>query len=1069
MATQSVLEGLNACLDHRGEIYVPELDRTFVLDSQNTKIFATQNPSKDGSGRKGLPKSFLNRFVKVFMSELKKSDAIEICRHRFGLGDSAAASGGATNAVWRLHTEVAVRRAFGLVGGPWSFNLRDLLRWCQGMQASAAPDDDSRNYALMRLAKLLFSERFRTAADRSRCMEIIKLEFGCANSNFEQCATFHISPDALTVGCVSLPRHGDSSLAASRDNILLLENQLPVLESLMLCVKNCWIPILVGDACAGKSALVQMAALLAGRKLVTLALNPATDTSELLGTHEQSDKEANFGRILAELREKVVRRIRDGLHLRELFNALNELDDVLARSSQASAAGCDDEAVRDGLKFKIQTVIDVVRARLESKFPDEFNVILCELHALSKIKSSRNSTTFEWRDSALVAAVSAGHWVLIDNANYCSASVLDRLNGLFESGGVLAIGEQGCDRSGGVRTIRPHPEFRVFLTMDPRNGELSPAMRNRCVEIFVDSSEFPLTTRKSLGQVIRAELGSLLGETRCRELLERALDSDSAMNIGDAARFARSFAVELSASNEGDDLGDAFRSCVAPFANKNNRRTNDQCNAALKTDFSLSAANVLDLARSSIVTRVSAQLGIVRHSIAADPDSAKEAFAAFFRVADSDADMGVRSLAVKDLLGLSSDILQRMTGSLVIGPGNLGPQNLMYLYAWLTRDIPPPLGVDSPREVQQLSSQFSIAKEEGLLGHIFANLSKDSLQTDHDSFVRVWLALHAMDFVAKSLATRTCLEEVTTEFVIDWVIAKERIGGIVPSDFGDFASFERAIGGAATILPSREFREAVDASKTFLGCESPETDEVKAHQKKEVILSSATSRITGLEDREAIREKFSGKSDDEFGAGLKLYQVVALDVIASAKNSRLPAELAASPFHSVLLANMARKGGKACLATAAELAMHSLLSPGFAAGFLDVEAPTSSIGGLMAMLHKKPDGAEVESKFNPSMRPISSIEKVIKLSKFLRKNLLSQSGQLRERFICEPTSFGIESRVLELADCHSAVFEKCGDPNLTSASRLNAGDSADLRLVKAALLLFHLTNAAIQGRYSGLS
>ena len=458
LATQSVLEGLNACLDHRGEIYIPELDRTFVLDSQNTKIFATQNPSKDGSGRKGLPKSFLNRFIKVFMSELKKSDAVEICRHRFGLGESVEA---ATNAVWRLHTEVAVRRAFGLVGGPWSFNLRDLMRWCQGMASADAPEEDSRSYSSVRLAKLLFSERFRTAADRSRSMEVIELEFGCAG--FEQCSAFHISPDALTVGSASLVRRGDAAAAleASRDNLLLLENQLPALESLLLCVKNCWIPILVGDACAGKSALVQMVALLAGRKLVTLALNPSTDTSELLGTYEQSDQEANFGRILAELREKIVRRIREGSHLKELFNALNALDDILARRDQA---GCDVEAVKDGLKFKIETVIDVVKVRLESKFPDEFHASLGELHSLlsgvGKINSCRNSTTFEWRDSALVAAVSAGHWVLIDNANYCSASVLDRLNGLFETGGVLAVGEQGCDRSGGVRTIKPHPEFR---------------------------------------------------------------------------------------------------------------------------------------------------------------------------------------------------------------------------------------------------------------------------------------------------------------------------------------------------------------------------------------------------------------------------------------------------------------------------------------------------------------------------------------------------------------------------------------------------------------------------------
>ena len=607
------------------------------------------------------------------------------------------------------------------------------------------------------------------------------------------------------------------------------------------------------------------------------------------------------------------------------------------------------------------------------------------------------------------------------------------------------------------------PNFRVFLTMDPRNGELSPAMRNRCVEIFVDNSELPLTTRKSLGQVIRAELGPLLGEARCRELLERALlDSDSRMNVGDAARFARSFAVELSASN---DLEGAFRSCMAPFiASKKNRQTNNQCNDTLKIDFSLSAANVSDLARSSIITRVSADLEIVRHAIARDPDSAKEAFAAFFRVANSNADMGVRSLAVEDLLGLSTD-LQKMTRPLVVGPGNSGPQKLMYLYTWLTRDLPSPLGADSPREVQELFSHFTTARDEGLVGHIFTNLSKDTFQSGQDSFLRTWLALHAMDFVAKSLAARTCLEEVTSEFVIDWVIAKERIWNILPLDLGDFTSFERAIGGAATILPSREFREAVDASKSFLGCEKPETDEVKAQQKKDVILSSAASRITGLEDRETIIEKFSGKSEDEFGVGLKLYEVVALDVIASAKNSRMPAVLAASPFHSALLTNLARKGGKERLATAAELAMHSLLSTGFGAGFLDIEAPTCSIGGLMAMLHKKPDGAEMETKFSLSERPISSIEKVIKLSKFLRKNLMSQSVQLRQRFICEPTSFGIESRVLELAERHSAVYEKCGDPNLTSASRLEAGDSADLRLVKAGLLLFHLTNAAIQGRY----
>ena len=65
LASQSVLEGLNACLDHRGEVYVPELSKTFHIQHEKTKLFACQNPLNQGGGRKGLPRSFLNRFTQV--------------------------------------------------------------------------------------------------------------------------------------------------------------------------------------------------------------------------------------------------------------------------------------------------------------------------------------------------------------------------------------------------------------------------------------------------------------------------------------------------------------------------------------------------------------------------------------------------------------------------------------------------------------------------------------------------------------------------------------------------------------------------------------------------------------------------------------------------------------------------------------------------------------------------------------------------------------------------------------------------------------------------------------------
>ncbi len=59
-----MLEGLNACLDHRAEVYIPELGRSFRCPP-TFKVFAAQNPLGQGGGRKGLPRSFLSRFTKV--------------------------------------------------------------------------------------------------------------------------------------------------------------------------------------------------------------------------------------------------------------------------------------------------------------------------------------------------------------------------------------------------------------------------------------------------------------------------------------------------------------------------------------------------------------------------------------------------------------------------------------------------------------------------------------------------------------------------------------------------------------------------------------------------------------------------------------------------------------------------------------------------------------------------------------------------------------------------------------------------------------------------------------------
>lgn len=73
-----------------------------------------------------------------------------------------------------------------------------------------------------------------------------------------------------------------------------------------------------------------------------------------------------------------------------------------------------------------------------------------------------------------------GSWLLVDNVNLCSAAVLDRLNGLLEPNGVLTVSEKGVDENGKMFIVKPHKDFRIFLTMDPKNGEIS-----RFVRVFL--------------------------------------------------------------------------------------------------------------------------------------------------------------------------------------------------------------------------------------------------------------------------------------------------------------------------------------------------------------------------------------------------------------------------------------------------------------------------------------------------------------------------------------------------------------------------------------------------------
>lgn len=104
---------------------------------------------------------------------------------------------------------------FAGAGGPWEFNLRDLLRWCelaesavpaapaaahqqQGPGEAAALDSAVRHYA-----SLLFLQRLRTEADRQHAAAVFDQAWGSDAAQPAQRARqpeLHISPDAVQVG-----------------------------------------------------------------------------------------------------------------------------------------------------------------------------------------------------------------------------------------------------------------------------------------------------------------------------------------------------------------------------------------------------------------------------------------------------------------------------------------------------------------------------------------------------------------------------------------------------------------------------------------------------------------------------------------------------------------------------------------------------------------------------------------------------------------------------------------------------------------------------------------------------
>lgn len=522
LAPQSVLEGLNACFDHREEVFLPELGQTFSCPP-SFRVFCAQNPMGEGGGRKGLPQSFLSRFSRVFVDTMTTDDIFEIASESF-CKDLSLLNDHVLNMVHfinQLKIDVIEKQSYGKIGGPWEFNLRDLFRWKELMiqlqksyESSTIDSSDLIKHIISDAAYTIFVNRMRSHDDREKVLDSFKQIFGfdlkvnmtprvhCVKASI---ATVVIGGAHVPVSRIPHLANGSSTFTDRDSYSPLMGNLSKCLESIAHCVSLSWPVLLVGPFGSGKKRCIRNLANITGNKLIEFDVMPSTDSTEILGSFEQSSSYRylfqGFDEVTKCIQILLAISINFGTLPSTLFSNTSEILKLFSKARLELHIISTNNSLQSSSGFAIFTLLETLLNSLIAIMEDmktlevshsiiDVDKLLDNLSlAQLKFKSCYNSVMgqstsgFEWIDGVVINAVENGYWLVLNNVNLCPASVLDRLNSLLEPNGTLLLTE-----SGSGRMVVQNPNFRIFFTMDPCCGEISRAMRNRCLEISLLST-----------------------------------------------------------------------------------------------------------------------------------------------------------------------------------------------------------------------------------------------------------------------------------------------------------------------------------------------------------------------------------------------------------------------------------------------------------------------------------------------------------------------------------------------------------------------------------------------------